>query len=84
VSLDRPALQQLLADCSAGKIGVVLVKDADRLSRDKNQLIALLYRFRISGVQVEFANESPADARFRDLVPARGVRVRHSGIRVSL
>ena len=47
VTLIRPALQQL-----AGKIGVVLTKDPDRLSRDKKQLIALLYRFRHCGVRV--------------------------------
>jgi DNA invertase Pin-like site-specific DNA recombinase len=55
VTLMRPALQQLLADCRVGKIGVVLTRDADRLSRDTRQLIALLHRFRIYGVRVEFA-----------------------------
>jgi DNA invertase Pin-like site-specific DNA recombinase len=44
-TLARPALQQLLADCRAGKIGVVLTRDADRLSRDTSQLFALLHRF---------------------------------------
>jgi hypothetical protein len=39
----------------AGSIGVVLTRDADRLSRDTSQLIALLHRFRIYGVRVEFA-----------------------------
>jgi len=34
MTLIRPALQQLLADCRAGKIGVVLTTDTDRFSRD--------------------------------------------------
>jgi hypothetical protein len=58
VTLARPALQQLLADCRAGKIGVVLARDADRLSRDTSQLFALLHRFAIYGVRVQFANEN--------------------------
>src|SRR5438270_5056468 len=32
-SLDRPALQKLLADVSAGKINIVLVYKVDRLTR---------------------------------------------------
>jgi DNA invertase Pin-like site-specific DNA recombinase len=55
VTLIRPALQQLLADCRVGQVGVVMTRDADRLSRDTSQLIALLHRFRIYGVRVEFA-----------------------------
>jgi site-specific DNA recombinase len=56
VTLIRPALQQLLADCRAGKIGVVLTADTDRLSRDTGQLTALLHQFRAYGVHVEFAS----------------------------
>jgi site-specific DNA recombinase len=56
VTLIRPALQQLLADCRNGKIGVVLTTDTDRLSRDTGQLAALLHKFRIYGVHVEFAS----------------------------
>jgi site-specific DNA recombinase len=56
VTLIRPALQQLLADCRAGKIGVVLTTDTDRLSRDTGQLAALLHKFRTYGVHVEFAS----------------------------
>jgi site-specific DNA recombinase len=68
VTLVRPALQQLLADCRAGKIAVVLTRDADRLSRDTSQLFALLHRFAIEGVQVQFANENgEADRKLLDL-----------------
>jgi site-specific DNA recombinase len=56
VTLIRPALQQLLADCRAGKIGVVITTDTDRLSRDAGQLAALLHKFRTYGVHVEFAS----------------------------
>jgi DNA invertase Pin-like site-specific DNA recombinase len=54
VTLDRPALQQLIADCRAGKIGTVITKDPDRLSRDFRQLIALLHIFQTTGVRVEY------------------------------
>src|SRR5262249_16049764 len=49
VMLDRPGLQQLFAACRAGKVGTVVAKDPDRLSRDTNQLIALLHLFAESG-----------------------------------
>jgi DNA invertase Pin-like site-specific DNA recombinase len=63
-----PALQQLLADCRAGKIGVVITRDADRLSRDTSQLCALLHRFAIDGVRVQFANENgEAERKLVDL-----------------
>jgi DNA invertase Pin-like site-specific DNA recombinase len=55
VTLDRPALQQLIADCRAGKIGAVITKDPDRLSRDTRQLIALLHIFRSTGVRAEYS-----------------------------
>jgi DNA invertase Pin-like site-specific DNA recombinase len=48
-TLARPALQQLPADCRAGKIGVVLTADTNRLSRDMCQLAALLHKFRTYG-----------------------------------
>jgi site-specific DNA recombinase len=54
VTLDRPALQQLIADCRAGKIGTVITKDPDRLSRDFRQFIALLHIFQTTGVRVEY------------------------------
>jgi DNA invertase Pin-like site-specific DNA recombinase len=40
MTLIRPALQQLIADCRAGKIQVVLTTDTDRLPRDTGQLAA--------------------------------------------
>jgi site-specific DNA recombinase len=54
VTLDRPALQQLIADCRAGKISAVITKDPDRLSRDFRQLIALYHIFQTTGVRVEY------------------------------
>jgi site-specific DNA recombinase len=56
MTLIRPALQQLLADCRDGKIRVVLTADAGRLSRDTGQLATLLHKFRTYGVHVEFAS----------------------------
>jgi DNA invertase Pin-like site-specific DNA recombinase len=54
MTLFRPALQKLIADCRAEKIGVVLTMATDRLSRDTGQLAALLHKFRAYGVHVEF------------------------------
>jgi DNA invertase Pin-like site-specific DNA recombinase len=57
-TLDRLALQKLLADCRAGRVGTVLVQDPDRLSRDTGQLIELLGTFLKAGVRVEFSTEA--------------------------
>jgi site-specific DNA recombinase len=54
ISLDRPELQRLLADCRAGKIDTVLTTDPERLSRDIGQLFALLDVFQKTGVRIEF------------------------------
>jgi site-specific DNA recombinase len=54
-SLDRPALQQLLADVRAGKIDIVLVYKVDRLTRslaDFAKLIELFDAHRVSFVSV--------------------------------
>jgi DNA invertase Pin-like site-specific DNA recombinase len=56
-TLQRPALQSLLADCRAGKIGTVITQDPERLSRDPLSLIAVLERFLEDGVNVEFSTE---------------------------
>jgi site-specific DNA recombinase len=52
-TLQRPELQRLLADCRAGKVGTVVTKDPDRLSRDKGQLVTVLDTFAKAGVHVE-------------------------------
>src|SRR5438445_1629153 len=54
-SLDRPALQQLLADVRAGKIDIVLVYKVDRLTRslaDFAKLVELFDRHGVSFVAV--------------------------------
>src|SRR5205809_1435850 len=54
-SLERPALQQLLADVRAGKIGIVLVYKVDRLTRslaDFAKLIELFDAHDVSFVSV--------------------------------
>jgi DNA invertase Pin-like site-specific DNA recombinase len=55
LTLERPALQQLIVDCRAGKIATAVVQDPEHLSRDTGQLIALLQIFQKAGVRVEFA-----------------------------
>lgn len=57
MTLKRPGLRRLLADCRAGKVKMVVTQDADRLSRDISQLIALLHIFRKAGVRVKFNGE---------------------------
>ena len=40
-TLERPALQSLLADCRAGRIDTVITQDLERLSHDPLSLIAV-------------------------------------------
>ena len=56
-TLERPALQCLLADCRAGKIGTVITQDLERLSRNPLSLIAVLESFLEDGVNVEFSTK---------------------------
>jgi site-specific DNA recombinase len=64
VRMNRPGLERLLADCRAGKVGTIITRDADRLSRDMSQLIALLHIFQKTGVRVEYsAREGQSDSR---------------------
>ena len=54
-SLDRPALQQLLADVRTGKITIVVVYKVDRLTRslaDFAKLVELFDEFRVSFVSI--------------------------------
>jgi site-specific DNA recombinase len=54
-SLDRPALQQLLADVRAGKIAIVVVYKVDRLTRslaDFAKLVELFDEHRVSFVSI--------------------------------
>jgi DNA invertase Pin-like site-specific DNA recombinase len=53
-TLERPALRQLLADCRAGKVHTVLVRDPDRLSRNSDHLLLLFGKFEAAGVRLEF------------------------------
>jgi len=62
ITLERPELQRLLADCRAGLIDTVVTRDPDRLSRDHGQLLALLLTFRKAGVRVEYSGEGQSDS----------------------
>jgi DNA invertase Pin-like site-specific DNA recombinase len=57
VTLERPELQRLLADCQAGKIGMVITKNPERLSRDMSQRIVLLRLFLEADVHVVFSTK---------------------------
>jgi site-specific DNA recombinase len=68
VTLERPALQKLIADCRAGKIGTIITKDPDRHWRDKGQLFALLHVFQTTGVRVEYSTGDGERARYFETV----------------
>src|SRR5246127_498687 len=53
-SLDRPALQELLADIRAGKINIVLVYKVDRLTRSLADFAKLIELF--DGHEVSFVS----------------------------
>jgi site-specific DNA recombinase len=62
VTLERPGLQRLLADCRAGKVGMIIARDPERLSRDKSQLIALIQLFRDADAPVVFGTKGGEDS----------------------
>jgi site-specific DNA recombinase len=57
-SLDRPALQQLLADVRAGKIDIVLVYKVDRLTRSLADFAKLIELFDVQGVSFVSVTQS--------------------------
>src|SRR5256884_5236870 len=57
-SLDRPALQQLLADVQASKIDIVLVYKVDRLTRSLADFAKLIELFDARGVSFVSVTES--------------------------
>lgn len=72
ITLNRLALQKLLAECRAGKIGTVITQDPERLSRDMGQLYTLLCVFLKAGVSVEFRSRARplSDAFLKTVVSA--------------
>src|SRR5438132_4572074 len=57
-SLDRPALQQLLADVRGGKIDIVLVYKVDRLTRSLADFAKLIELFDVHGVSFVSVTQS--------------------------
>ena len=57
-SLDRPALQQLLAEVRAGKIDIVLVYKVDRLTRSLADFAKLIELFDARGVSFVSVTQS--------------------------
>ena len=49
-TMNRPALQQLLADITAGKIGLVVVYKVDRLTRSLSDFAKIVDVFDAKGV----------------------------------
>src|SRR5207245_3275932 len=61
-SLDRPALQQLLAEVRAGKIDIVLVYKVDRLTRSLADFAKLIELFDAHGVSFVSVTQSSTPA----------------------
>jgi site-specific DNA recombinase len=88
ITMERPELQRLLADCRAGKVGMVITKDTTRLSRDTCQLLLILRKFQRAGVCVRFSTRdgwSPSDlltvvcratSEFKTAAPRAKLKVR--------
>ena len=57
-SLDRPALQQLLAEVRTGKIDIVLVYKVDRLTRSPSGVAKLIELFDVHGVSFVSVTQS--------------------------
>src|SRR5437763_16366461 len=57
-SLDRPALQQLLAEVRAGQIDIVLVYKVDRLTRSLADFAKLIELFDVHGVSFVSVTQS--------------------------
>lgn len=70
ITLERPELQRLLADCRAGRIATIITKDPDRLSRDSGQLLLLLQFFRKAGVRVLFSERAPNECFLATILSA--------------
>lgn len=68
VTLERPALQRLIADCRAGKIDTVIAKNPGRLSRNFSQLVALIHIFQTTGVRVEYSTRDGEPDRFLAII----------------
>jgi len=54
ITLERPDLQRLIADCRAGQIGTIMTQDPERLSRNPGQLPALLHILQQTDARGEF------------------------------
>ena len=53
----RPKFQQLLADCEAGKIDIVLTKSISRFARNTVDLLTAVRRLKELGIEVRFEKE---------------------------
>jgi len=73
-SLDRPALQHLLADIRAGKIDIVLVYKVDRLTRSLADFAKLIELFDAHGVSSRSLDPLVAGDDVEHIVHARPKR----------
>ena len=60
--MDRPALEQTLEAVRQRKVGLVMVHDADRLTRDPLDLLNIIKVLSDAGVRLELVNGPSPDS----------------------
>jgi site-specific DNA recombinase len=74
VKENRKALRQLLRDCKAGRVGIVIIPSLDRLSRDVRLAENLFHEFEQLGVEVLIADMPTYNGKDRKDVLIRQIR----------
>jgi len=65
-TMERPGLRNMLAEVASGRVGVLVIEDVDRLSRDTEHLMYMVKLFRLHRVAVH----TVVAGRIDDLVMA--------------
>ncbi len=65
-TMERPGLRDMLAEVASGRVGVLIIEDVDRLSRDAEHLMYMVKLFRLHRVAVH----TVVAGRIDDLVMA--------------
>lgn len=65
---DRKALKQLLRDCKAGKVGIIILPSLDRLSREVRIAENLFYQFKNLGIKILIADMPQYKGEQKDIL----------------
>jgi len=68
VKEDRKALRQLLRDCKAGKVGIIILPSLDRLSREVRIAENLFYEFKSLGIKILIADMPQYNGERKDIL----------------